>query len=72
MDLDFLEQTAAEADRPGPGQGGRAAAALAILAGQLLLLVIDEAGAGRFFLLSRRPSPSSRRLHRSRYRQGVS
>lgn len=33
MDLDYLEQTAAEADRPGPGQGGRIAAALAILHG---------------------------------------
>ncbi|MGE3308989.1 MAG: hypothetical protein AB7O66_03395 [Limisphaerales bacterium] len=33
MDLEFLERTAAEADVESPGQGGRVAAALAVLAG---------------------------------------
>jgi|GEM_PF-2755279 len=36
MDLDYLERTAAEADVVGEGQGGRVAAALAIVSGHRL------------------------------------
>lgn len=42
MDLDTLEQTAAEADISGDGQGGRVAATLAILSSHRLFAVDPE------------------------------
>lgn len=46
MDLEFLERTAAEADVQRPGQGGRVAAALALLAGHRFFETEPEAVRG--------------------------